>query len=59
MDAKDVAMAAYKGMMKNKRVIIPGTANKLWVVFSKLVPRAISANIIGKIQQRLIYEFHS
>lgn len=54
MAAKQVAKIAYNGLMKNKRIIIPGEANKIGVMLSKIIPRAISANIIGKAQSNLI-----
>ena len=46
---KQVAEYAYKGLMKGKRIIIPGIENKLMV----LLPRKIAAPFIGKYQTAL------
>lgn len=59
MTPEDVAMIAYKGMMKGKRVIVPGIANKIGIIFSKFMPRIVSAHIIGKAQYRLISGFNN
>lgn len=53
MDAKTVAMAAYDGLMRNKRLVIPGWKNKLAVAVSKLFPGNISAKAVREIQQQL------
>lgn len=52
MDPKKVAEAAYFGLMKGKRVVIPGTLNKFSVFFSKIMPRRILANIVRGIQSK-------
>ena len=57
MNPEAVAKAAYKGMMKEKRVIIPGITNKIGVILLKFLPRIRLANIIGKDQYRLISKF--
>ena len=41
MEAKDVALCGYKGMLKGKTIIIPGFLNKLLVYSSKLMPRKL------------------
>ncbi len=46
---KQVAEYAYKGLMKGKKIIIPGIENKLLV----LLPRKIAAPFIGKYQTAL------
>ncbi|AEB76635.1 SDR family NAD(P)-dependent oxidoreductase [Clostridium botulinum] len=53
MDAKEVAISAYNGLMKSKRVIIPGINNKLAIFLSKLVPGNLSAYFVKKIQKTL------
>ncbi|AYF54374.1 SDR family oxidoreductase [Clostridium botulinum C] len=53
MDAKDVAISAYNGLMKSKRIIIPGINNKLAIFLSKLVPGSLSAYFVKKIQKTL------
>lgn len=57
MSARAVALRAYKGLQKNKGVIIPGAGNKLAVLFSRLVPGALSARIVGRIQKKIFEEF--
>lgn len=57
MDAKAVARAAYKGLKKNKRLVIPGGKNKFAVGISKLVPGSISAKAVRRIQQKLTEDF--
>ncbi len=49
MDAKRVAEAAFEGLMKNKKVIIPGVWNKLFVK----MPKSWAAPMIGKYQKAL------
>lgn len=57
MSAKAVAEAAYKGLMNNKRIIVPGVANKGGVLFAKLMPRKVTAGLIGKVQRKLFEDF--
>ncbi|MCD3245753.1 SDR family oxidoreductase [Clostridium botulinum C] len=53
MDAKYVAISAYNGLMKSKRIIIPGINNKVAIFLSKLVPGSLSAYFVKKIQKTL------
>lgn len=53
MEAKDVARIAYKGLNKNRKVVIPGLQNKMAIVMSKVLPGSITADIVRKIQQKL------
>lgn len=46
MDAKTVAEIGYKALMKGKRVVIPGTVNRLSLFFMKFMPRKIVAGIV-------------
>ena len=46
MDAKAVAEIGYKALMKGKRVVIPGTVNKLSLFFMKFMPRKVVAGIV-------------
>lgn len=39
MDATTVALLGYRGMLKGKRIIIPGAINKLMLSAMKLLPR--------------------
>jgi uncharacterized protein len=40
-----VAQAGYKGLMKGKRVVIPGLDNKITVLSSKFAPRVLSLKV--------------
>ena len=52
MDAKTVAEMAYKGILQNKQVIIPGVFNKIMVFMSKILPRYILGEAVRKIQEK-------
>jgi len=52
MSAEEVAAKAYKGLMKNKRVIIPGIKNWLWIK----APRKIAMPFIEKYQKNLMHK---
>jgi len=45
MDARTVARAGYRGLMKNKTVIIPGFMNKLLAFTVRLSPRKLVTRI--------------
>lgn len=53
MSPQKVADAAYKGLFKGKAVIIPGFMNKIFVFTSKLLPGALSASVVARIQRKL------
>lgn len=57
MSPKTVAEIAYKELMKNKRIIIPGIANRIAILMAKLLPRKVSADIVGKYQLKLFKDF--
>lgn len=46
-----VAFFGYKGVMQNKRVIVPGVSNQLLVAAAKLMPRAVSLEILRRFQK--------
>ncbi len=46
MSAEKVAEIGYKGLMKGKRVIIPGMMNKIGTIIVKFVPKKIVLNVI-------------
>lgn len=46
MSAEKVAEIGYKGLMKGKRVIIPGMMNKIGVMMVKFIPKKIILNVI-------------
>jgi short-subunit dehydrogenase len=49
--AADVAKAGIDGMLRGKRVIIPGITNKLVPFSGKIIPRRILVAISGKMVQ--------
>jgi uncharacterized protein len=51
MDAKTVALAGYHGMMRGRRIVIPGASNRLAAGATRLVPRRLLAWIAGKLNQ--------
>ncbi|KGN00635.1 short-chain dehydrogenase [Clostridium novyi A str. 4570] len=54
MSAKRVAEIAYKGLLKNKRIIVPGFNNKLAILLSKISPGSVSGYFVKKIQKTLL-----
>jgi short-subunit dehydrogenase len=52
-DARSVALAGYRGMMRGKTLVIPGFTNKLvpWVV--RLSPRAVMPRVVRRMQERV------
>lgn len=57
MDAATVAEIAYKGLMRGKRLIIPGGGNKFGIALSKILPGNILASVIGKAQHKHFDEY--
>jgi uncharacterized protein len=51
MDARMVAEKGYRGMLKNKRVVVPGFVNQLLAAGAHLGPRSLSANIAGSLNR--------
>ncbi|MGL4654265.1 MAG: SDR family NAD(P)-dependent oxidoreductase [Sarcina sp.] len=54
MSSDDVARIGYKGLLKNKAIIVPGTFNKIAVFVSKILPYVFMAKIVKKIQSKVI-----
>ncbi|MEG0307016.1 MAG: SDR family oxidoreductase [Clostridium sp.] len=54
MSAKKVAVIGYKGIIRGKKIIIPGIKNKIAIGMSIILPRSILGNIVCKIQQKAI-----
>lgn len=48
-EASVVAEKGYKGLMNGKRIVIPGTMNKLNVFFTRFIPRKLLARLAGQI----------
>lgn len=53
MDAKTVAYAAYRGLQKNKAIIIPGLMNKLLPQLERFVPRRAVTSVVRFINGKL------
>jgi len=47
-DAASVARAGYAGMMKGRRVVIPGVWNRLGAVAPRLTPRSLATRIVAR-----------
>jgi short-subunit dehydrogenase len=50
MEAKTVAEIAFKGLMKDKKIIIPGVRNKLFIK----IPRKWASQMVGRYQKTLM-----
>jgi short-subunit dehydrogenase len=51
-DAASVAEIAFKGVLKGKRLIVPGAFNKIGLFFQELMPRPVSMKVIGMVQKK-------
>jgi uncharacterized protein len=51
MSSSKVALAGYRGMLKGKRLVIPGFRNRLLVVLTKFLPRPWVLKSVRKIQE--------
>ncbi len=51
MDAETVAKIGYRGLMKNKTVVIPGLKNKLLALAVRFVPRNVVTRVVRVIQE--------
>ncbi|HYG24154.1 MAG TPA: SDR family NAD(P)-dependent oxidoreductase, partial [Verrucomicrobiae bacterium] len=52
MHARDVAEAGYRGVMRGKRVVIPGLHNRIAARFSKFLPLAITSIAVRKLHAK-------
>lgn len=52
MAAGPVAAAGYRGMMRGRRLVIPGLANRLLVFGERFVPRAAVLGLVKRFQQK-------
>lgn len=51
MDAATVAEAGYKGMRRGRRLVIPGTMNRLGQMSVRLAPRRLVPGVVLRIQK--------
>ena len=49
MDARVVAETGYRGLMKGRRVIIPGLVNKMTAVLGKALPERMTSRVVRKL----------
>ncbi len=52
MDARTVAEAGYRGLMKGKTSVIPGWFNRLLIFSNRLGPRSTSAKVVRYLQEK-------
>ena len=56
MTAESVASLAYRGLMKGKRVIVPGFRNKIALFLTRSIPRNIAAKMVRKWQEKAMQQ---
>ena len=52
-DAKSVATAGYRGMMRGKTIVIPGFSNKLIPWVARVSPRGTVTRVVRRMQERV------
>jgi len=52
MEVEPVAQAGYEGLMRGKRVVVPGAFNQLVPLANRLLPRRWMAEIVKSLQRR-------
>jgi uncharacterized protein len=52
VSASDVAQLGYRGLMSNKRAVMPGLGIKIVPVLLRLFPRGFILAAVGRVQQR-------
>lgn len=52
VSSMEVARAGYRGLMRGKRVVIPGMKNKLGVQSLRVSPRALVTRVVRALQER-------
>ena len=53
MNAKDVAIAGYRGMMRGRKTVLPGIATKMMAFAGELPPRAIALKVNHLLLKRI------
>lgn len=51
MDARSVAVAGYRGLMRGQRVVIPGLVNKMMSFLAKRTPPRLTSAIVRRLHQ--------
>jgi len=52
VSASDVAQAGYRGLMANKRAVLPGLGMKIVPLLLRLFPRGFILAAVGRVQLR-------
>jgi len=52
MNAADVALAGYTGLMNGKKIVIPGLINKLLAFSVRFAPRPVITKIVQSLNQK-------
>lgn len=52
MDARTVALQGYRGMIKGKRVVVPGLMNRIMSILSPCAPVCLTSTIVRRIHER-------
>jgi short-subunit dehydrogenase len=50
--AERVARDGYRGLMRNRRVVVPGTDNRVTALLPRLLPRAVVLGLLRAMQKR-------
>lgn len=51
MTSRDVALAGYNGLRKNKPIVVPGLKNKFTAFSVRVTPRGIVRKLVGSLQK--------
>ena len=54
VSSADVALAGYRGLMANRRVVMPGVGNRTVPILLRLVPRGLVLAAVGRLQLRRV-----
>lgn len=49
MSVEEVAEAGYRALMRGRRVVVPGTMNRLGAFLVRLTPRGLNARVVAKL----------
>lgn len=50
VSAEDVAAAGYRGLMRGRRMVVPGALNKIGTVLAGVLPRGLVLAVINRVQ---------
>jgi short-subunit dehydrogenase len=53
MDAEAVALAGYRGLMRGRRMVVPGVLNRLTAMVPRLAPRGLVPRVVRLFQEKL------